>query len=80
MTFEEYLKSKKIDPKKFSADDPNRYNEFERLFNEMHPKSFTAQKLFLINQLRRKFMWSEAEESQPKKTVQKPKIIPRIKK
>ncbi|MEQ9300823.1 MAG: hypothetical protein RIF33_19780 [Cyclobacteriaceae bacterium] len=55
MDFEEYLNQKKIDGRAFSKADPNRFGEFKFLFDQMHPNSFTAQKLFLINEIRRKF-------------------------
>ena len=55
MDFEEYLNQKKIDGEAFSKGDPNRFDEFRFLFEQMHPNSFTSQKLFLINEIRRKF-------------------------
>jgi hypothetical protein len=55
MDFEEYLNQKKIDSQAFSIGDPVRFDEFKFLFEQMHPNSFTAQKLFLINEIRRKF-------------------------
>lgn len=53
--FEKYLKDKKISPEKFRAAEPERYQEFELHFSQMHPKSFTAQKLYLINKIRRMY-------------------------
>lgn len=55
-TFEEYLIQKNIDQAKFRIAEPSRYAEFEALFKTIHPESFTAQKKFLINDLRRKFL------------------------
>jgi len=55
MTFEEYLDSKKIDKDQFSKQQPEVYNEWKNLFEQLHPNSFTAQKLYLINSIRRKF-------------------------
>jgi hypothetical protein len=55
MEFEEYLKSKKIAPEVFKAQDADRYQEWEKLFVRMHPDSFTAQKKFLINDIRRRY-------------------------
>ena len=52
--FKEYLISKKIDSAKFKLADPEKYSELEGDFDKMHPSSFTAQKLFLINPIRRK--------------------------
>ncbi|WP_028664580.1 hypothetical protein [Runella zeae] len=55
MTFEEYLISKKIDITAFRQHEAERFNEWERLFAQLHPESFTAQKKFLINDTRRKY-------------------------
>ena len=59
MEFEEYLKSKKIDPASFKKAEIDQYEDFDRLFSQMHPESFTAQKLFLINDIRRRFTLKE---------------------
>jgi hypothetical protein len=55
MEFEEYLKSKKIAPGDFRMQDEVRFKEWQRLFETMHPDSFTAQKKFLINDIRRRY-------------------------
>ena len=55
MSFEEYLVSKKIDSIQFSKQEPQLYLEWKNSFDQLHPNSFTAQKLFLINSIRRKF-------------------------
>ncbi len=55
ISFEEYLKNKKIDPVKFKTGEPERYVAWEKIFKETHPESFTAQKKFLINPTRRKY-------------------------
>jgi len=55
MTFEEYLESKKIDTLKLKEMEPALYSDWESSFNQMHPNSFTAQKLYLINSIRRRF-------------------------
>jgi hypothetical protein len=55
VTFQEYLVSKKIDAKAFSAAEPAVFNVWEREFEQMHPNSFTIQKLNLINPIRRKY-------------------------
>lgn len=54
-SFEEYLKKKKIDPKKFKDFERGRYKEFEKVFSQIHPNSFTMQKLNMINFIRRKY-------------------------
>ncbi len=80
--FNEYLTSKKIDWKSFKEHDESRYTEFSDLFSQVHPNSFTAQKLFLINEIRRTYpLKSERADEKPKaKQHIKPKIVPRIKK
>ncbi len=72
MNFEEYLKSKKIDPNQFKRGELELWKEFERIFKEMHPKSFTSQKLFLINAIRLKYPYNEVTvpvEGEKKKVV-----------
>ena len=56
MTFEEYLVTKKIDTKTFSQQEAERFQEWEQLFSQIHPGSFTAQKKFLLNDVRRKYL------------------------
>jgi hypothetical protein len=56
MTFEEYLVSKKIDSHKFHTSEPERFEEWKHLFEQMHVDSFTAHKKFLINPTRRKYL------------------------
>lgn len=53
MEWEEYLVSKKIDAASYRQAAPEQYDAFRALFLQMHPDSFTAQKLFLINGIRR---------------------------
>ncbi len=55
MTFEGYLVEKKINIDLFREAEPNRFEEWQRLFVQIHPESFTAQKKFLINRTRRKY-------------------------
>lgn len=64
MTFEEYIIGKKIDAKAFKAKEPQVWAAWQAEFQQMHPKSFTAQKLYLINPIRRKY--TLAEENVPK--------------
>lgn len=80
--FEEYLTGKRIDPERFKKKRPGQYQEFERIFLQVHPNSFTSQKLFLINQVRREFPYRGAtdEKEAPKKPKLKPKITPGRKK
>lgn len=55
MTFEEYLISKKIDIEKFAKAEPEMFEEWKVLFEQMHHESFTMHKKFLINPIRRKY-------------------------
>ena len=55
MTFEEYLISKKIDSKAFREEEDDLWTLWQREFEQMHPNSFTAQKLYLINPVRLKY-------------------------
>lgn len=64
MDFEAYLRNKKIDPVNFQERESILWHEFKTLFDQVHPDSFTAQKLFLINGIRRKYpLQQEASES-----------------
>ena len=82
MTWKEYLISKKIDPDRFKSGNNRLFREFDLLFSQLHPDSFTAQKLYLINKIRRQYKL----ETEDKKAVEapakkpKPKMAPRIKK
>jgi hypothetical protein len=60
VTFEEYLISKKIDSAAFKAAEPVRWQEWEQLFSTMSAESFTSQKLYLINPIRRKHQLKDA--------------------
>ena len=55
--FHLYLISKKIEPSSFKQGNKPLFQEFERAFVQSHPASFTAQKLFMLNKLRRKFLY-----------------------
>ena len=80
MTFEEYLITKKIDKALFERMEKQRFDEFENIFNQVHPNSFTQQKFFLINGLRRKYPYKEISlEKAEKKVVKKPVIRSRPK-
>ena len=59
MTFEEYLIEKKIDFREFKTHEPGRWQEWSLLFEQVSPASFTSQKLYLINPLRRKYHLKE---------------------
>ncbi len=74
--FNAYLISKKIDPGKFKNTESEAYQKLASVFEHTHPDSFTAQKLFLINPIRRKYLLEEqnAGTSSKLKTKFKPKI------
>ena len=78
MLFDEYLLSKKIDPEKYKVSDPDQYSDFQKLYNQVHPESFTQQKLFLINKIRRayKLETPEAKKKNSTSTSMRPKIKP----
>lgn len=59
LSFEDYLKSKKIDQKAFESAEPERFQEWKELFTQVHPDSFTLQKKFLLNPIRRKYQLQE---------------------
>ncbi len=69
MNFEEYLVSKKIDGTALRAAEPNVWNDWNALFEEMSPASFTAQKLYLINSIRRKYLLKVTEPAPVAKTT-----------
>ena len=77
MEFYDYLKSKKIDPEIFKKSAEAQFLDWETLFNRIHPESFTQQKLFLINQTRRKYRLKEPLQ---KEKLSAPKAVkPKIK-
>ncbi|MFZ2905534.1 MAG: hypothetical protein WAZ98_04975 [Cyclobacteriaceae bacterium] len=59
MNFEEYLVGKKIDAQAFRNGEPQRWEVWQREFSEVHPNSFTARYLYLINPFRRKYPLSQ---------------------
>lgn len=63
ITFEEYLIQKKIDGNQFRLAEPERYSEWQALFSTIHPDSFTTQKKFLINDVRRRFLLTETPQT-----------------
>lgn len=75
--FKTYLRSKKIDALKFKNSEQELYEKLEMVFAETHPASFTAQKLFLINPIRRKYQLNEELEATPSKP--KMKFKPKMK-
>jgi len=55
MTYAEYLASKKIDLATFRSGAPELFDKWQSEFEQVHPASFTARHLFLINKTRRQF-------------------------
>ncbi len=56
MTFIDYLTTKKIDAARFSVENPVIFDEWSRLFDQVSAESFTVQKKFLLNTIRRKYL------------------------
>lgn len=57
--FTDWLNSKNIHHEKFKNADSKRFNEWQFAFSQLHPESFTAQKKFLINPIRRLYPLSD---------------------
>jgi len=55
ISFKEYCVEKKINSEAFKDSDKSLYNMLFHLFMKVHPQSFTQQKKFLINEIRRKY-------------------------
>jgi hypothetical protein len=76
----EYLHGKKIDAAAFQKAEAKSYDQLKDIFDQVHPDSFTQQKLFLINPLRRKYKWEEkkvdapVEEAVPNPSKPRPKF------
>ena len=81
MTFDEYCISKLIDATKFKAGNYDLWKKLSDIFEEMHPKSFTQQKLFLLNDIRRTYQLPYVKPEKPvKEAVVKPtiKVAPKV--
>ncbi|MGF1534501.1 MAG: hypothetical protein ACFCUI_12420 [Bernardetiaceae bacterium] len=63
-----YLHTKRIDARTFADAEPERWQDFLELFGIVSPKSFLQQKLFLINDLRRRYPFAEPEKTTPPAT------------
>ncbi|AFM05675.1 hypothetical protein Fleli_3346 [Bernardetia litoralis DSM 6794] len=53
--FKNFLRSKKISPKLLKEAEKDLFEEWLILFSAVNPKSFVMQKLYLINDIRRKY-------------------------
>jgi hypothetical protein len=58
VNFDEYLYSKKIDSLSFRQNENELWETWKKEFDLISPVSFTAQKLYLINPIRRKYQLS----------------------
>lgn len=54
--FEAWLAGKKIDSEAFRLAEPEVWMAWKSEFEQVHPNSFTVQKLNLINAIRRKYL------------------------
>jgi hypothetical protein len=70
LEYKEYLHSKKIDADAFLKAESTQYDYLKNYFDQVSPNSFTAQKLFLINDLRRKYLYKEIVVEIKKETVE----------
>ena len=61
MDFEAYLISKRIDSARFNSAEPELWQSWRTEFEQVHPNSFTVQKLYLINPIRRKYQLAVTE-------------------
>ncbi|MBL6446925.1 hypothetical protein JMN32_11435 [Fulvivirga sp. 29W222] len=77
MDFQEYLHSKKIDSDAFKQAHSLQWHEWQSVFDQMHPKSFSSQKLFLINSLRHKFPYDPPKEVEERKVSSKKPVMPK---
>jgi hypothetical protein len=78
VTFEEYLISKKIDRHAFVNAEPTLYERWKGDFEQMHPNSFTVQKLNLINPIRRKYQLKIEDKAPLTPTIESPAASPVI--
>lgn len=72
MDFEAYLISKKIDSAEFLKAEPGTWKNWKLEFDQMHPASFTAQKLYLINPIRRKYLLKQEPTKVVSTTLETP--------
>ncbi len=72
MTFEQYLISKKIDSSLFKRHEQTLWQAWEKEFDQISPVSFTAQKLYLINPIRRRFPLPIVVE------IKEPKVVAEV--
>jgi hypothetical protein len=59
VNFDEYLHSKKIDSAAFRAGEEDLWEGWKKEFQLLSESSFTSQKLYLINPIRRKYPFTK---------------------
>ena len=79
MTFEEFLIKKRINSSAFQSAEPAQWQEWKSLFEIISEVSFTSQKLYLINAIRRKFLLKNDSAATPKPTAAASKPVMRPK-
>ena len=80
MEFEAYLTSKRIDSARFAVGEPLLWQSWKLEFEQLHPNSFTVQKLNLINPIRRRYQLIVIEPPKPPAApVAKPAAAPVVK-
>ncbi len=79
LSFKKYLHKKRIDAVAFTKARTEQYADLKKEFDQMHPDSFTSQKLFIINPIRREFPFKEVTEVKAEKKPQPRPIIVRPK-
>jgi hypothetical protein len=72
VSFEEYLLSKKIDSASFKSSESLLWQTWEVEFNQMHPQSFTSQKLYLINPIRLRYPLKVEKVNLEAQEIEKP--------
>lgn len=63
MTFQEFCKSKLIDPSLFEKGDKEKYDEWHAHYQVMSDASFITSKKFLINNIRRTYPYKPVGDS-----------------
>lgn len=77
--FDAFLLEKKIDAQAFKNADFAQWEKLKLLYDQVSPSSFTAQKLFLINPIRRRFLLKEEAVKSEAVVQPRPKVVMRPK-
>lgn len=67
--FEAYLSAKKIDSEAFRKAEPDVWKAWKIEFEQIHPNSFTFQKLNVINAVRRRYRLADVPDKVSKPAV-----------